>query len=281
MHGIIDALDGPAFDGEGEGLEVGDAAGEEGRQRQRPLQPQGLIAQKRKGNLQALGHLALIGCGLRREAEDLGSHLPKAVVKIAETFGLQRRAMGAGNVVPAGRIGQARPAGPGVAEDNGPALAVRQIHRHPGGCGQAEVGQAPAALEMPGGAIILGWGYALTHAGRGLLAGWRRGWGRGWRPTATGATVDKQAGARGQDRPATWLAGRAAAIFFSLTFAAARLRRARPKLRGHERWTCRCPRGDAHSQRRRPCGQPLAPNLGQWLDWLPSAMCARSRTEKP
>src|SRR5262245_26660699 len=205
MHGIIDALDGPAFDGEGEALEVGDAAGEERRQRQCPLQPEGLIAQKRKGNLQALGHLALIGRGLRREAEDLGSHLPKAVVEIAEAFGLRRRAMGAGNVVPAGRIGQARPAGPGVAEDNGPALAVRQLHRHPGGCRQAEVGQAPAALEMPGGAIILGWSYALTHAGRGLLAGWRRGWGRGWRPTATGATVDKQAGARGQDRPAPGL----------------------------------------------------------------------------
>src|SRR5262245_51853405 len=130
--------------------------------------------------------------------------------------------MGAGNVVPTGRIRQARPAGPGVAVNNGATLAARQVHGAAGRCRQTELGNTPAALQMPGGAIIRGWAHGCRHAGWGSSSAGVRVWG----PWGHGLLPSIMRARRGVKRPAPcrWgcrlLAGASAVGGLILGFAA-------------------------------------------------------------
>src|SRR5581483_6379147 len=103
-------LDAPVPDCERQPLEIAHAAGREGGQRQGLLQLEALVADDLEGQPQPLCHLLLIAGRWRGEAEHGGTDLAEAGLEVAEALRLRGRAVGAGDVVPAGRVGATSPA---------------------------------------------------------------------------------------------------------------------------------------------------------------------------
>ncbi len=166
LHGIEHPLDATVRDGEGETLQISDAAGGEGRQRERPCQRKALVAHQRERDLEPPRQLALVAHRLRRQPEHLGADLAEAGMKVAEALRLRRRAVRTGDVVPAGRVGEARPPRPGIAVDDCPPLHAGKADRVAKRGRQLDVGHAPAALQMPGTAVIVERAGQCTHGRR-------------------------------------------------------------------------------------------------------------------
>src|SRR5262245_24712816 len=74
-HGVVDALNSTVGDGKRQALQVGDATGGEGRQHERTLEGERLVAGDLEGEPEPLDQLALIGGVLSGETEDLGADL--------------------------------------------------------------------------------------------------------------------------------------------------------------------------------------------------------------
>src|SRR5688572_18523754 len=152
--GVVDPLDTPIPDGKSKALQIGNATGGEGGEPQRPLQGEALVADQLERQAQALYQLALVDNRLGGKAIDRGPDLAEARVQVAEALRLRRGAVGAGDVVPTGRIGQARRAGPGVAVDDGHAGRPREAHAATGRGRQVEIGHALAAPQVARAAVI-------------------------------------------------------------------------------------------------------------------------------
>ena len=116
----------PSPDGERQALQVAHAPGLEDRQGERLLQGEGLVADDLERQSEAGRHLGLIGGRLRGEAEHGRADLPETGIEVAEAFRLRRGAVRARDVVPVGRVGDARPAGPRIAVDDGASRQLRE-----------------------------------------------------------------------------------------------------------------------------------------------------------
>ena len=77
----------PSSDGERESLQIGHAAGLEGRQRERAGQGEAFVADERKRQSEPPDQLPLIGGRLGGEPVDLAPTCAEAVVEIAEALG--------------------------------------------------------------------------------------------------------------------------------------------------------------------------------------------------
>src|SRR5262249_17472597 len=163
VHGIIYPLDAAVAEDESEPLQIAHAVDREGGERQCLLQSEALVADDLERQSQPGHQLSLVRACLRREPEHNGADLLEPRIKIAEALGLRRRAVGAGDIIPATRVGDAGPPGPGVAvDDRGSAHAGEVDVAAPCG-GQRDVWHAPAALQVAGATVVEKDPWRLAH----------------------------------------------------------------------------------------------------------------------
>lgn len=152
---IEDVPDPPVVDHERESLEERHPARLEGGQPERAGELERLVAQHGKGQVKALGHLALVVGRLRAERQHASAEIRELRVRVAERAGLRSASAGAGDLVPPGWQLLVRTAGAGVAEENRATVELVEANGLPGRRCQRDRRNG-GTEKMIGRAVVLG-----------------------------------------------------------------------------------------------------------------------------